>query len=192
MSLGILTHQELYNVNGGALGAALNTWYPIKLTSNPVNEDSVIQSLDVSAGVYSFTLAPGTYRIEAKAVFGPSYTFSASARNATAAAVLYNETDALVAAIFSPGHIADSASSLAGSGAAGATIPTAQQIILFCYDIFTVAGATKTFSFRGAVNGTENWAALSNCRGYSHNQGQDLGAIRVPNIYLVAKITLKT
>jgi hypothetical protein len=61
MPTAIILQDAANGVDGGSIGASTNTWYDRDLTSNPLNEDSIIVAFD--AALDTFTLAPGTYRI---------------------------------------------------------------------------------------------------------------------------------
>lgn len=75
MSIALMVHKEANGVKGGFLnpagsGASADTFYARKLNTLLVNQDSIITSFDAVA--YTFTLSPGTFRINVRAVFNPS------------------------------------------------------------------------------------------------------------------------
>lgn len=140
-------------VDGGLIGASSNTWYVRELTSNPLNESSIVVSFTSGASA-QFELAPGTYRIDGFV----SASFSINQDNSGAdtvvcsfQAVLNNVTDSVTTVVASPGVSSmERTTSLANLG----YIWGPRTVHSFFDDTFVVSGSNKVFDIRNAYIAT--------------------------------------
>lgn len=133
-------------VDGGSIGASSNTWYVRELTSNPLNESSIVVSF-TSGAAADFTLAPGTYRIDGFVC--AAFTVDQDSTGADAVvcsfqAVLNNVTDGVTTVIGSP-----AVDSLTRTVASGTEYTWGPRTVQSNFDdTFIVSGSNKTFDIR--------------------------------------------
>jgi hypothetical protein len=133
-------------VDGGNIGANSNTWYVRELTSNPLNESSIVVSFTAGAAA-DFTLAPGTYRIDGfvSAAFTVDQPVAAADTVVCSfQAVLNNVTDGVTTVIGSP--VTSNLSRNAGDTSDYTWGP--KTLYSNFDDTFVVSGSNKTFDIR--------------------------------------------
>lgn len=163
MSLAIIVHKEVNGVDGGALGAAENTFYTHKLTDMLINENNVtvLAFRNSSSGINpnQFDLSPGTYRITADIVFC-NYNNSGTIACGTRAG-LYNVTTGDFEYYFgSTTEKILSTSSLITSTSSG-SFPETNGLTRFDA-LFSVSASVKSYEIRMAIQNSGAYPPTAN------------------------------
>lgn len=163
MSLAIIVHREANGIDGGALGAAENTFYTHKLTDMLINESSTVlafRKYDAAINANQFDLAPALYRITADIVFC-NYNNSGTVSTGTRAG-LFNVTDGDYQYYFaSTTEKILSASSLVTSTPSGGSFPETNAITRFD-GLFNVTDSVKSFEIRQAIQNNGSYPPTAN------------------------------
>lgn len=184
MPTAIILQDAANGVDGPTVGASSNTWYQRELTSNPLNEDSIIVSF-VSGAAGTFTLAPGDYRIRGFVNF---YASMAATGNNTGTArigfqaVLNNVTDGVTTSVGSS-EVFAFVRSTAQNNALEATGQSELD------DTFAVSGSNKTFNIQNAYLTTLGNATISALTGKASGITATLNGAAVRQPYLRLNIS---
>lgn len=184
MSMAIIVQREANAINGGSIQgfmsgvdgtAAIDTWYPRRLTNRLVDSDSIITTFTAAgsgagaASSGSFVLSPGTYRISA---WGTFRSESAATVGTTFAMGLYNSTsgsfevytggsDPIVSTI-----VAEASQRPSGSGSNRTCVLEGE---------FVVSSTNKTYELRQKCSvATE--ARSNRCCGFGSNLSGSTGS----------------
>jgi len=157
----------------------------------------------LSAGTTYYVIAAGlttnTFRasatiggaaINTSGVQSGTHTLTSAVKSATGAAAIYDETNSVVLATFTPISKANSYSAIAGNP----TFSTAMNLEMEVFGAFTLSG-TAMISIQAAVtsSGGINIAANGNCRGESHTAtATTLGGSALRNRYTNIRIIKET
>ncbi len=152
MPTAIILQDASNGTDGGSIGASSNTWYVRELTSNPLNEDSIVVAF-TSGASGSFELAPGTYRV--RGFVSAAFTIDQDNSGADTVVVgfqaaLVNTTDSATTSTGSPAQ-----HSLTRTNAASSEF-TWGPVTIYSYfdDTFTIATTNKVFQIQNAYIAT--------------------------------------
>lgn len=145
----LIIHEEAQGTNGGAIGASLQTWYTWKLTSNPVNESSIVSTFTAYSGSpnpSTWIMGAGTYRIEAYCTVNATYSFLNTDLRTCTISVGVNAT------VTSYGHGMTTGDAFKLALGSGASLPTPLSTSTVYY-VIAAGLTTDAFRFSDSFGG---------------------------------------
>jgi hypothetical protein len=174
--------------DGGIIGANTNTWYVRELTSNPINESSIVVSFTPGAAA-TFELAPGTYRIRGFV----SAAFTIDQDSTLADTVICSFQTALVDLTSGITTVTGSPAvhSLTRTVASGAEYTWGPVTVhSFFDDTFDVVGTNKTFNIQNIyLASSTDGSNITRVTGKASNCNATLNGAAVRQPYLKLNIS---
>lgn len=180
MSLAIMVHKEANGVDGGTLNpggiVVSDTFHPRKLNALLVNQFPCVDSFDPVA--FTFTLAPGTFRIQVSALFNSgantaSFGFHLGLFNITTGAfeVYTGGSEAI---------LSTSAFETSGGFAGNRVVRLAGH--------FAVSATNKTYQLRHKTNGGLWAAAPTACGMDDQMSGANVNTAAASQFFTIVKL----
>lgn len=186
MPTAIILQDAANATDGPIVGASSNTWYDRELTSNPLNEDSIIVTFTPGAAG-TFVLAPGDYRVRGWVnIYASLASTGTTTGTATMGfqAVINNVTDGVTTSVGSVAHLSFIRN--AGSPPNTTLAAIGQSNI---DDTFTVSGSNKTFNVKNAYFNTTGNATITTLTGKASGITATLNGAAVRQPYLRLNIS---